>query len=122
MCLSCLHYQTLTFKVCPQCGVEGMREYFPSMTELSRASTLIHKQLRGEISNLRFHPKYDLVVEGVKICRYEGDSEYRQDGKTVVEDVKASGTDFMEDVARLKIDLFNALHAKHGIKVKIYRD
>jgi hypothetical protein len=121
MCLSCFHYQTAIFVECPKCGVKGMREYFPSMVELSRASTLIHMQLRGDISNLRFHPKYDLIVEGVKVCRYEGDSEYRQNGKTVVEDVKANG-DFMEDLAKLKIALFDALHAKHGIKVKIYRD
>jgi hypothetical protein len=121
MCLSCLHYQSATFKVCPRCGVDGMCEYFPSMAELSRASTLIHMQLRGEISHLRFHPKYDLVVEGVKVCRYEGDAEYRKNGKLIVEDTKPPG-DFMEDSAKLKIALFNALHAKHGVSVKIYRD
>lgn len=120
MCTACLHYQTATFKECPKCGAKDMRVFFPSMAELSRASTLIHMQVRGEISDLRFHPRFDLMVEGQKAAVYEADSMYRQGVKTIVEDVKPEG-DFMEDLAKLKIKLFDILHAKHGLSVKIVR-
>lgn len=120
MCTACLHYQTATFKACPRCGEDGMRVFFPSMAELSRASSLIRMLVAGEISDLKFHPCFDLMVEGQKVAVYEADSMYRKDGKQVVEDVKPEG-DFMEDVAKIKIRLFDVLHAKHGLSVKIVR-
>lgn len=121
LCTACLHYQAEIWKTCPKCSApEGNREYMPSMAELKRASQLIHAVRAGRITHLRFHPRYDLKVDGVKVCAYEADAEYREGGKTIVEDTKPEG-DFMEQSAKLKIALFNALHAKFGLKVKIYR-
>lgn len=121
-CVFCLHNQPKTFKACPGCGVNGGRVYFPSRSEHLRAVALIQMSVRGEISQLKFHPRYDLIVEGRKICAYEADCSYVDGaGKQVIEDTKASGTDFIEPVAELKISLFNALFAKHGLQVKIYR-
>ena len=91
-----------------------------SIAELKRASELCLSQKTGLISGLTFQPKFDLLVEGVKICRYVADFQYQENGRTVVEDTKPGG-DFMDAVAKMKIDLFNALNAKHGLKVLISR-
>lgn len=119
-CTACRHQQPLTFDVCPSCGVEGMRVYFRSEKELGRAMTLILLQRSGKISQLKFLPKFDLAVEGTKICGYEADAQYVEDGKTVIEDSKPEG-DFMTDTAKFKIALFNALNKKHGLSVRIVR-
>lgn len=120
-CTACLHSQQETFKICPACQAPGMRVYFRSRVEHIRGVELIMLQKAGKISGLRFLPKYDLVVEGTKICGYEADAEYRdENGKVVVEDTKPDG-DFMDKTAVFKIALFNALHQKHGIAVKIHR-
>lgn len=120
MCTACLHYQPDSFDACPKCGVDGMRVYFRSHIELARASELIHMQLRKEISQLKFLPQYDLIVDGVIVCKYEADSSYIEDGKQIVEDVKPN-SGFMDKGAVLKIKLFNALHKKHGISVRLHR-
>lgn len=98
-----------------------MRVYFPSHAEHVRGAYLIRLSAEGTITNLRFHPRYDLVVEGQKITTYVADAEYRRDGKLVIEDTKAPNTDFMDPAAALKIGLFNALHVKHGVAVTIHR-
>lgn len=121
VCTACLFTSSQTFKECPQCSVSGMRVYFPSRVEHLRAVDLIKLQIVGTISNLRFHPRYDLVVEGTKICTYEADAEYIENKKLVVEDVKAGGTDFIDKTSAFKIKLFDALFKKHGIAVKIMR-
>lgn len=67
---------------------------FDSQAERARYVDLLDKQWRGEISNLRCQPKF-LLAEGFyrngKKYRpefYIADFEYREDYKTVVEDVK----------------------------------
>lgn len=120
MCTSCLYSQPQTFKACPSCQVTGSRVYFPSSAELARAASLILLQRAGAIRELRFHPRVDLIVEGTKICAYEADACYIENGRQIYEDTKPEG-DFVDATAALKIALFDALHAKHGIKVKIVR-
>lgn len=122
LCTSCQSYQAEIWKICPKCkATDANREYMPSMAELKRANQLILLQGAGHISQLKFHPRIDLVVEGTKICTYEADSAYVENGKQIYEDVKPSGG-FIEPVAKLKIRLFDALMAKHGIKIKIFRN
>lgn len=93
----------------------------PSAAELRRAVQLIRQYASGKITGLEFHPRYDLKVNGVKICAYEADAIYTENGQFVVEDTKASGN-FIEPVAKLKIKLFNALFSCQGMSVKIHRD
>ncbi len=121
LCLSCLHNQPKTFKDCPQCGSQN-RVFMPSRAEHLRAVALIQKQVRGEISQLKFHPAFDLVIEGTKVCKYVADVQYVENGKQIVEDTKATGSDFIEPLAELKIAVFNALFAKFGLQVKIHRN
>lgn len=104
-----------------------------SKAELKRAGELLLAQQLGQISCLIFQPRYDLMVEGVKVARYTADFEYietisghdAEKGEdfvkemTVVEDTKPPG--FMDKYAKLKIDLFNAIFAKDGLSVRISR-
>lgn len=104
---------------CPSCGGIGSRVYMKSAVELNRGAELILMLKAGHISRLRFQPRYDLTVNGIKICTYVSDFEYYQDGKLVVEDVKPLR--FMDGEAKLKIALFNALNSPHGLTVTIHK-
>lgn len=104
---------------CPRCATVGSRVYMKSAAELKRGAELIIMQKAGQISNLRFQPPYDLVVNAEKICRYVGDFEYRIDGKVIVEDVKPPR--FMDGEAEIKIALFNALFRARGMTVTLHK-
>lgn len=123
VCTACKHHQSKTFDKCPNeaCGSKIDRVYFPSRAEHVRAAQLLLQRDLGKISRLEFHPRFDLCVEGQKVTTYVADAQYYRDGKLVVEDTKASGTDFIDKTAALKITLFNAIFAKHGIEVSLYR-
>lgn len=120
-CTSCFHMQKGTFKDCPACKAPpNMRVFFPSRIEMQRGAELIRMQVAGKITALKFHPRTDLIVEGVKICAYEADASYIENGTQVFEDTKPYG-DFIEELSEVKIRLFDALHRKHGIDMRIHR-
>lgn len=132
LCLNCRATPTQIWTNCPSCGApeKGNRQLIMSKAELKRAGELLLAQQLGQIRGLRFQPRYDLIVEGVKVARYTADFEYQEfveadfltensSWKTVVEDTKPPG--FMDKYAKLKIELFNALNAKHGLSVRISR-
>lgn len=89
----------------------------PSRAELNRAAQLLLKQDTGQISGLKFHPRFNLVINNKKICAYEADAMYIEGGRQIYEDTKSNGT-FMEPVAKLKIAMFEAIFQ---VKVKIFR-
>lgn len=84
---------------------------FASRMEAQRYTELRALEQAGEISGLELQPRYDLVVNGVKIGRYVADFRYREDGRLVVEDVKGVKT----ALYRLKKKLVRALY---GIEVR----
>jgi len=93
-------------KLCREDGI-----CFDSKMELARYRVLKALQNAHVIEDLKCHPRYDLWVEGQKICTYEADFEYRTapDGielRSIVEDVKG----FKTDVYKLKANLFMALY------------
>lgn len=120
-CTSCMYQQPVNWNndPCPECRTVGSRVYMKSAAELSRAAELIIAQSAGQISNLRFQPRYDLIINTEKICTYVGDFEYRIDGKVIVEDVKP--LKFMDGEAKLKIKMFDALHRAHGMTVTLHK-
>jgi hypothetical protein len=67
-------------------------EVFDSGLELSRWNTLRVLQRIGEISDLRHHVKFPLLVQGVSIGTYEADFVYLKDGVEVREDAKGHQT------------------------------
>lgn len=112
-CLDCRYSQGDIWKICPSCGSKN-RQYFMSQAELQRGMMLLTLQRAGAISALRFQPRYDLKVNGVKVAAYTADAEYVRDGVVVYEDTKPK--DFIDDYARLKMALFEAIY---GVTVTI---
>lgn len=61
---------------------------FPSKREAREYQRLAALERAGVITDLELQPRYDLVVNGVKIGRFTGDFRYRENGKVVVADAK----------------------------------
>ena len=70
--------------------LDGYR--FDSQAEARRYQELRLLHQAGEIEELLVHPKFKLVVNGVLICTYTADFQYRENGEKVVEDVKSKPT------------------------------
>lgn len=84
--------------------VDGIK--FASKGEARRYSELKILQEQGHISELTLQPKFDYIVNGMKICRYIGDFQYKDsDGKWIVEDKKG----FLTPEYKIKRALFLAL-------------
>lgn len=94
--------------------IDGIR--FASRAEASRYAVLKLEQMAKLISRLELQPKFDCIVNGVKVCTYIADFVYLRDNERVVEDVKGHRTpDY-----RIKVKLVEALYP--GVKiVEIYR-
>ena len=90
---------------------------FDSRWEAERWGELTAMERGGSIKDLERQVKYDIVVNGEKICKYVADFRYNQieeDGsqKEIVEDAKGVETaDF-----KLKKKLMKAVH---GIEIKL---
>lgn len=112
-CLDCRHSQTAIWKVCPSCGSKN-RQMFGSRIELQRGMTLLILQDAGKISGLRFQPRYELCVNGIKVGVYTADATYVREGKVVCEDSKPPN--FIDKYAALKMSLYQAIY---GVTIEI---
>lgn len=87
---------------------------FDSIAEAHRYSELKLAERAGEIRWLRVHPRFPIVINGVKVCAYIGDFSYKdKDGVDVLEDVKSDWTRTLP-VYRLKRKLMKAVY---GIEI-----
>ena len=77
---------------------------FDSKAEARRYQDLKLLFRGNEISDLELQPKFNLTAHGKAICRYVADFRYKENGNTVVEDVKGIQT----PVFKLKRKLFKA--------------
>lgn len=84
--------------------VDGIR--FPSKREAKRYFELLLLQQQGKITELVVHRRWPIVVGGIKVCVYESDFEYKDNGLLVVEDAKGVRT----RVYKLKKKLMLACH------------
>ena len=66
---------------------------------------------KGEITHLKVHPKFEIKIDGEKICSYIADFSYFNQRERVVEDVKG----FKTPVYRLKKKLVEATY--RGVKI-----
>lgn len=82
---------------------------FDSRREAARYQELVLLERAGQIQDLEVHPKYPLVVEGVRIGDYVGDFAYTEAGRRVVEDVKSAPTRRLASY-RIKRKLMRALY------------
>ena len=81
---------------------------FDSKAEATAYSNRVLALRSGLIADLKVHPTYPLVVNGIKIATYEADFSYLlcATGATIVEDVKGVRT----AVYRLKRKLMKAIY------------
>ena len=84
--------------------IDGVR--FASTKEGKRYQELKLLERAGEISRLELQPRYDITINGVKVCTYVGDFRYFTKAKQVLEDVKGMKT----PLYRLKAKLVRALY------------
>jgi hypothetical protein len=84
--------------------VDGVR--FASKAEARRDAELQLLERAGKIKGVKRQPKFDLIVNGVKVCRYVGDWEYLDGNYHVVEDRKGALT----PAFKIKWALAKALH------------
>ena len=89
--------------------VDGIR--FASKREAKRYGELRLLEKQDKIVGLLLQPKYDLVVNGQKICTYVADFRYWDQGILVVEDAKG----FKTRDYKLKRKLMKAIH---GIDIR----
>jgi len=87
---------------------------FDSRKESARYVVLKLMQKAGEISDLTLQPKFDIVINGVKVCSYVADFSYIENGVKIVEDVKSEMTRKLP-AYRLKNKLMRAVH---GIEIR----
>lgn len=91
------------------CVVDGLP--FASKREANRYGELKLLQIAGQISDLRRQVPFELVVNGVLVCKYVADAVYVERGEQVVEDAKGIRTrDY-----RIKCKLMKACH---GIDIR----
>jgi hypothetical protein len=90
---------------------------FDSRAELRRYDELCLLIRSGNISHLRVHVPFQIVVNGQNICKYIADFVYNENGKQVVEDVKSTAT--KTDVYMLKKKLMKAAMGVEIVEVMV---
>lgn len=79
---------------------------FASKKEAAYFDQLKLLKIAGAITNLEVHPRFPLVVNGIKVGTYTPDFRYTEDGKSVVVEVKGYRT----EAYALRVKVFKALY------------
>ncbi len=66
--------------------------FFSSKKEANRYLILKAMAEAGKIKNLVLQPKYEIVVNGQKVCGYRADFSYDWNGRRITEDCKGMKT------------------------------
>lgn len=96
--------------------IDGIK--FDSRKEAQWYLALRDRLNKGDITNLRVHQTYKLMVNGVTITSFRPDFVYEQNGKTHVVDVKGY-FDKKSPAARLFVVKARLLEALYGLQVEI---
>lgn len=91
---------------------------FDSMAEAARYGALKIIHAAGLISDLRLQVRYDITVNGRKVCRYVADFVYIENGKEVVEDVKGMKTPVYNLKKKLMEAVFGVVILETGLRKK----
>jgi len=94
--------------------VDGIK--FDSKREAKRYGELKHLERAGDITELKVHPSWDIVVNEHFIGRYTADFSYHNSQGSHVEDVKSPATAKRADY-RLRKRLMAAVFDIHIIEV-----
>ncbi len=90
--------------------VDGVK--FGSKSEAARFAQLRLLERAGKITGLTPHPKFELVVNGNKVCTYTADTSYFEGDFRVTEDVKSPRTR-VNPTYRVKVKLLAACLGIH---------
>jgi hypothetical protein len=94
--------------------VDGV--HLDSQAEGNRYAELLILQRAGEVTDLRVHPRYSMIVNGRYVGDYIADFEYRDGaGQRVVEDVKSPVS--RTPVYRLKRKLVDAIFGINIVEI-----
>lgn len=88
---------------------------FDSKKEARRYCELKLLERAGEIENLELQVRFDLMVNGQKVCAYIADFRYFENGAEIIEDVKGMKKGSAYAIFRLKKKLMRACL---GIEIK----
>lgn len=125
VCTHCRGWNESTTGKPDECiSCKGPNKFFAkcdSAVEAERLASLWFQQDQGLISNLRHHPRYDLVVpngegELLIVAVYEADFSYERNEELMVEDVKPRSPDAQDPVFKLKRKMFEH---QFGITIRI---
>lgn len=89
---------------------------FASKVEARRYGELLLLEKAGAVSNIKVHPRFPLIVNGIDMGNYEADFSYLEKSALVVEDVKSPAT--KTPLYRLKKKLMKALHHINVVEVE----
>lgn len=96
--------------------VNGVR--YDSKAEAARALELKEMEAAGEIKELQEQPRFDLIINGVKVRRYKADFSYiDSDGRFRIEDVKGA----VQREFKLMKRVFEAIHKDKGWTIDIIK-
>ena len=102
--------------------VDGIR--FDSRDEAARYGELKLLEQAGKISDLRVHPRYQLLDKNVSdsgrtLCKrsYVADFEYIEDGLIIVEDVKGMPLNKLPPLFKFKRDMFERIWRGYELRL-----
>jgi hypothetical protein len=114
-CKSCVTWHTPKKpEICTQCGFNEFY-YFASKFEAKRFGELDLQRKIGHITELQTQVTYPIKVNGMDICKYIADFQYKDlAGNLIVEDTKGS-KEAVTELFKLKRKLIGAVY---GIDIK----
>lgn len=84
--------------------VDGIR--FDSKKEAQHYSFLKSRERVGEITDLKLQVEFPLEVNGILICKYKSDFQFRENGELKTIDVKGMRTPVYEMKKKLMVALY----------------
>jgi hypothetical protein len=89
---------------------------FASAKESRRYEELKILQRGGLIADLKIQPRFDFMVNGIKVGRFTPDFQYTEKcGRVFIEDVKG-GKATKTEAYRLRVRLFRALYPQYEVR------
>jgi hypothetical protein len=103
------------FKVAPvaERTLDGI--LFASKKEMARYADLKMLEKGKVISNLELQPSFPVSINDTHFCTYTADFRYEENGQTIIEELKSSGT-AKDPAYRLRK---KAAELYYGIKIKV---
>lgn len=80
---------------------------FHSIRESKRYLDLKNLERAGRIHSLELQPRYDFIINGIKIGFYKADFRYKEKNQLIIEDVKGMKTPVYSLKKKLMLAIFH---------------